>query len=94
MKGRISQCLRKIATIVRAKEIYSRQTSIRHFSVLRPELSKMMENYRVMEVASMESYARLLRELGHTVEIFKWKAFEMRGIRIKEARFIFNQLRK
>ena len=89
-----SMTTKTIATMVRTKEIYSRQPSIRHFRAVRTELAKIIAKYRLEEMASMEGYAELLRELGHTVEIFTCQAFEMRVIRVKAARFIFNQLRK
>ena len=53
-----------------------------------------MANYRLEEMASMEAYSKLLREKGHKVEIFTCQAFEMQVIRIKAARFVFNQLCK
>lgn len=43
---------------------------------------------------SLNGYAELLRKAAHTVQIFSCSGTEMKKIRGKAARFIFNQLEK
>lgn len=83
-----------IISIVTAKQIYTRQPGLRHFSAVKSEISRMMTASRLEEMATMEGYAVLLEELGHFVEIFTCSAEEIRQTRVKAARFIFRKLKK
>ena len=94
LRGNPSLTTKFIVLIVNAKQIYSRQPGLRHFCAIKTELSRMMAANRLEEMASMEGYALLLRELSHYVEILTCSADEMREIRVKAARFIFCQLKK
>lgn len=53
-KGDSLNAYENISTIVRAKEIYSRQPCIRHFRAVRTGLAPMIENYQLEEVESIE----------------------------------------
>ena len=94
LRGKSSVTTKFIVSIVNAKQIYTRQPGLRHFHAIKTELSRMMAAGTPEEMASVEGYALLLRELGHYVEIFTCSADEMREVRVKATRLIFRQRKK
>lgn len=83
-----------IAAIVKAKGIYTRQPSSRHFYYVRQELLSIMQETRAEDMAGLLGYSRLLEQIGHTVEIVTCDGLEMKRIRVKAAKFIFQQRKR
>lgn len=85
---------REIATIIKAKQIYRRQPSQRHYRAVRAELMAHMTKSRAVQMAAMGGYMRLLRDLGHTAHLLEMTGVEMKAVRVKSAKFIFEQSKK
>lgn len=83
-----------IAAIVRAKGIYARQPSPRHYRAIRQIVMSLREKQREVDMASLSGFAQLLTEKGHTVSVMDCSASDMKEIRIKAAQHIFKQLQK
>lgn len=83
-----------IALLVKSKGIYIRQPGIRHFAAVKRELQQLMQKSRAEDMAAFRGHMHLLRAAGHSVELITYTGKEMKKIRVKAARFIFNQRKK
>lgn len=84
----------EISEYVKAKGIYNRHPDLRHFRAVKKVMVNMLRQTRAEDMAGLEGFARLLRSKGHTVEIYTHTAVEMKSIRMKAARYIFDQGKK
>ena len=83
-----------LASILRAKSIYRRQPANAHIRAVMRELNRYISAARAVDMAALEGYSGLLRELGHRVDVFILSGTEMKAQRIKAARFIYKQQEK
>lgn len=83
-----------ISDLVRAKELYSRHPPLRHFRAVKKVMEDMLLQNRAEDMAGMRGYMSLLRDEGHTVELYTMTGTEMKQIRVKAAEFIFKQMKK
>lgn len=81
----------QIASLVKAKGLYRREPPFRHYRSVRRELLRYISAYRAVNMAALEGYISQLREQGHLVNVFIENGVEMKPIRIKASRFIYNQ---
>lgn len=59
----------EISAVVKAKGGYTRSSETRHFSHAKEIINKQMEKSRFVEMAALEGYVQLLRDVGHEVVI-------------------------
>lgn len=78
-----------VAMIVIEKEMYLGRPSHWHFRAVLDELLKRIYANRVVEMAALEGYSKLLRNIGHNVTIFISTGPEKKEIRVKAALNIF-----
>lgn len=83
-----------IASIIRSKGIYSRQTFPRHHRAVGNKLLLVMKDRRAEDIATLQGYARLLNEVGHTTKIMDCSSARMREIRVEAAKHIYKQMQK
>lgn len=85
---------RMISELVKAKNVYRRQPPLSHFRAIKLELNRHVSICRHVDMAALDGYASLLRDVGHKVEIDIIKGIEMKAVRVTSSRHIFNQMKK
>lgn len=83
-----------IESFLRAKQIYKRQPPTRHYRSIKREILRYMCASRAVQMAAMEDHLELLRKCGHYAELVIVSGIEMKLIRIKAAKHIFEQCKK
>lgn len=76
---------RAIASLIAAKGISSRKPETCFYRREKQILIKGMENSRLIEMAAIEEYAKILRKAGHKVHIHVARGTEMEAIRLRAA---------
>ena len=83
-----------ISAIVKAKGIYLRQPPVTHYRAIRRELLRHLCTSRAVNMAALDGYAQLLRDMGHKVDVIIINGLEMKQQRLKAAKHIFAQCKK
>ena len=83
-----------IRALVRAKEIYKREPPVSHYRAIRREIPRILSAGRAVQMAAMEGYMKLLEGCGHVCTLDVISGVEMKSVRVKAAKHIFQQCKK
>ena len=79
---------------MKAKGFCLRQPPYTHYRTIRRELLRHLFTSRAVNMAALDGYAQLLRDVGHKVDIVIIGGKEMKEKRLKAAKHIFGQCKK
>lgn len=75
---------------MKALETYSLLPSLRQLRSVEEEVEEHLNQSGELQMAALEGHLNL----GHSPTLFKTSGFEMKKIRMRKARFIFDQSKK